>query len=478
MKGQTANQSLLTLAPVERLWQALRGLNLFDAHAPVTLARAPGRLDVMGGIADYTGSLVCEMPLAIAAAAAVQAREDGRLVLYSAQRDRTVTVPASVLADADPATLAAQFDGDDDWARYIAGCAWWLWHHDASAVRDTLRQGLSIAVDSDVPLGGGVSSSAAIEVASMSALCGALDVSLPPMRLAAACQQVENQVVGAPCGVMDQMTAALGESNAMLALLCQPDGQGLPAQLEGEITVPAGYAFVGVHSGVEHEVRGDPYTDTRTAAFMGQKILASLKDGPAPSRHLANMDADAFSAQWRAQLPETITGRAFLDQFGDTDDPVTQVRADKTYAVRAAVTHHVLEAQRVRRFVNVLREANAADDETRDALIQQAGELMVASHHSYGENAHLGHEATDRLVELVREQGPANGFYGAKITGGGCGGTVAMLVRDADKQTQTLDALRQRYVDETGRATTLVSGTSPGAAAAGTSTRRLDEDAS
>ena len=467
-----AHDALLTLPPTPRLCASLRALGLFDDGA-ITFARAPGRLDVMGGIADYTGSLVCEMPLAVGTAVAVQPRRDKQIVCQSAQTGRHVALPTDALENEDPEALRSRLDGDAHWAGYVIGCAWWLRQFHA---RQTwaLGDGLSIALDSDVPLGGGVSSSAAIEVATMTALCGALRVDLAPMRLAAACQQVENRVVGAPCGVMDQVTSTLGQAGAMLALLCQPDGDGLPAQMQGNVRVPDGCAFVGVHSGVSHEVRGDPYTDTRTAAFMGQKILDALSDAPAHHGHLANVDPVRFENGWCAQLPEQLSGEEFISTHGDTDDPVTQVQPGKVYAVRAATTHHVQESVRVRRFVGTINRADQPDEDT-EALRCEAGQLMYESHRSYSDNAALGHEATDRFVELVREAGEADGFYGAKITGGGCGGTVAVMLRDERAAFDALENLRRRYSDETGRPTILFQGTSPGAAALGTAIQRFED---
>lgn len=472
---------LRDLAPVPRLRACLGELSMFDVDRPITLARAPGRLDVMGGIADYTGSLVCEMPLAVAAAAAVQRRDDGQIVCYSAQPGRTVKVSAEDVCGQSAQTVRQDLEGEDNWARYLVGCAWWLQRElDRMSQGDasTVRRGLSLALDSDVPLGGGVSSSAAIEVAVMSALCGALDVTLDPMRLAAGCQEVENHVVGAPCGVMDQVTATLGEADSMLSLLCQRGADGTPAQLQEVVRVPPGYAFVGVHSGVAHEVRDDPYSDTRTAAFMGLKVLQSLADGPAGDvalDYLAQVDPAHYRKDWQSLLPETMQGEAFRTEYGEIDDTATRVQPNKIYTVRDAVTHHVLEAERVQHFVRLIRQSENAERARQQQLVREAGELMIASHHSYGRYAKLGHAATDQLVSMASELGPDCGFYGSKITGGGCGGTVAMLIRDAPEVRHDLDDLRHRYTRETGRPTLLLEGTSPGAAAMGTMQWRVGE---
>ena len=123
--------------------------------------------------------------------------------------------------------------------------------------------GVSILIKSTVAEGKGVSSSAALEVASMQALAVAYEIEIGASELALLCQQVENLVVGAPCGVMDQMCSACGEANHLLELLCQP------ADLKGVIPFPAELEVWGLDSGIRHSISGSDYRTVRTAAFMG-----------------------------------------------------------------------------------------------------------------------------------------------------------------------------------------------------------------
>ena len=305
----TANQSIFERPPVARLLGSLRDSGLFQA-GPIVIGRAPGRLDVMGGIADYSGSLVCELPLATAAAVAGQRRADGRITCHSRQMGRTVSVALGQLDEEDPLAIRALLADANAWARYPLGCAWWLLRQGAQF------EGLALMLDSDVPLGGGVASSAAIEVATMTVLCALSQRPLAPLPQAVACQTVENQVVGAPCGVMDQVTAVLGKAEAMLLLLCQRGDDGLPAQVRGHVPVPRGCALVGLHSGVRHEVSGDPYTDTRVAAFIGQKILSTVETPDLTRGHLVNVDPRRFRTELRQRQPVEMTGdAAVLAQF-------------------------------------------------------------------------------------------------------------------------------------------------------------------
>ncbi len=127
--------------------------------------------------------------------------------------------------------------------------------------------GYSLLISSEVPEGKGVSSSAAIEVATMQALAAAVDLMLEPRELAMLCQKAENLVVGAPCGVMDQMASACGKKGELMAMICRP------AEVIESVPIPSGVAFWGVDSGIRHSVGGADYGSVRVGAFMGKKII-------------------------------------------------------------------------------------------------------------------------------------------------------------------------------------------------------------
>jgi L-arabinokinase len=131
--------------------------------------------------------------------------------------------------------------------------------------------------------------------------------------------------------------------------------------------------------------------------------------------------------------------------------------------VRAATEHAIEEHQRVRQFRALLADKLHVDEETR----VQLGELMYGSHASYSACG-LGSDGTDQLVALVREAGPSNGLYGAKITGGGSGGTVAVLA--ARGAQRTVELIAERYARESGRASAVYAGSSDGARAFGVRT--------
>lgn len=398
----------------------------------------------MGGIADYSGARVLELPLACSTSVLVQPHAEPHCDIASRRGERwqlfSIDLPL-----AEPAELAAWFQKHetDRWAGYVVGVVQAMLAQ-STASRGT---GLRILIDSSVPEGKGVASSAALEVAVAMAVATCYGVDIAPTDLAALCQRVENHVVGAPCGIMDQMTSACGRQDTLLNLRCQP------GTIEGYVTIPPGYRFYGIDSGIAHAVSGADYGTVRTAAFMGLRILTT--DTSWRGQYLADLTPSEFGELARV-LPEELSGADFLQRYGGTSDSATRVLAERRYPVRSAAAHPVHEQQRVDQFAALLQELPR-----RPGAARELGELMYASHESYSACG-LGSDGTDRLVALVKAEAPAHGLFGAKITGGGSGGTVAVFgTTDAEPYVRDLAA---RYSAETGRATRVFAESGPGAA--------------
>jgi len=426
------------------------GRDLFDGTAELIVARAPGRLDLMGGIADYSGSLVLQLPLREATLVALQ-RDPARVLrIVSLAEPEAFEMPLEEFESAggpiqyEAAVGYFRRDPSRHWAAYVAGAFLVLMRERGAS----FPQGARILIASDVPQGKGVSSSAALEVAAMQAVAASFGIALEPREMALLCQKVENLVAGAPCGVMDQMTAVCGEAGRLLALLCQP------AELQGLIPIPEEIAVWGLDSGVRHSVSGADYGSVRVGAFMGHRIISELE----PIACLARLSPSRFEQSYAAHLPERIRGADFLARYGGTSDPVTRVEPERTYAVRVPTAHPVYENFRVRAF----RELLGAP--ITEGALELLGELMYQSHASYSACG-LGCAGTDLLVNLVSAAGPAQGLYGAKITGGGSGGTVAILGRRGSDAA--VAAIAAQYARQTGHHPYVFSGSSPGAASFG-----------
>ena len=415
---------------------------LFDSNRDLIVTRAPGRLDVMGGIADYSGSLVLEFPIEEATFAALQLNPEPQLNVVTLLNDErhhgSFSMSLRDLVDGDRPVeyeTARKFFGQDNgWAAYVAGVFLVLMRE-----RDIrFTSGANILISSRVPPGKGVSSSAALEVAVMEAVTRAFSVEVEPRDVALLCQRVENMVVGAPCGVMDQMTAVFGERDRLLALLCQP------AELKNMLDLPPQLKLWGIDSGIRHSVGGSDYGSVRAGAFMGHRII---REGT----YLANISPAEFENKYADQLPERISGEAFLARYQGTSDPVTTIYTQREYAVKLPTAHPIYENARVQRFIDLLSGTR----------FDELGELMYASHQSYT-SLGLNSEGTDLLVDLVRKEG---GLFGAKITGGGSGGTVAVLGHQNARAA--IDSIVATYANETGHRPYVFGGSSFGSLAFG-----------
>jgi galactokinase len=433
------------------------------ADAPITLTRAPGRLDVMGGVADYSGSLVAEMSIAEAALVALAPRTDQVLRVWSQGIEAEHLTPQvsfslsefyedGRLLDYETVRLSLRSDPRTRWAAYMFGCVYVLL---AEGIVPSFPRGANLILESRVPFGAGVSSSAAIEVAAMQAVNAAYGLHLDGVAVARLSQMVENKVVGAPCGIMDQMSSALCVPNSLLLILCQPH------EVQGTQALPDGVRVFGINSAVKHSVGGSAYTRARVAAFMGRKILGV--------DYLAQLTTQEYDNQLKAALPNYITGSDFLSEFGETGDAVTHINPDENYGVIAATSHGIWENRRVTGFVRELQEATEDKTSYLDEYLKRAGWKMYASHDSYTKIG-LGCQETDLLVQLGRKAGPDKGVHGAKITGGGSGGTVAFLTY-GDRAEQTIHEIAEAYQEQTGLTPQIFEGgLSPGAMAFGSET--------
>jgi len=441
--------------------------DFFSPNAPVFICRAPGRLDLMGGNDDYTGGLVFEATIREATWAAVQLRDDTTIALLNPQMKEEgcterIELDLNALSDEEHTRALANKNVEVRWTAYVLGLFYLLkTRYPAQATR-----GANVYIASDVPLNKGVSSSAAIEVAVMKAAANAYGIDLEGVELAEACQWAENVIAESACGVMDQITVVLGDEGCVLPLVCQPC---MPEPL---VRLPDQLRCWAVDSGVSHCVAGIEYEAARAAAFMGYKLICDWEGigvhpdeessiprwtDPRWNGYLANVSPSLFRSKYEAPLPETLTGAEYLAQAGQHVDPFTKALPDHAYAIRANTRYAVEENARVQTFAELARGAST---DASDRTFRLMGDLMYQSHYAYTECG-LGCEATDLLVDLARAEGPSHGIYGAKVTGGGAGGTVAVL-GSADSE----DAFRRiidQYASARGIDPYVFEGSSPGA---------------
>ncbi len=393
-------------------------------------ASSPGRLDVMGGIADYSGALVLQMPLREQTTVRlIRPRTDGIITVRSGNHVAEVAYKNLLvdvnMVDYDYTKRYFQHHKQLHWASYVVGCLLVL-----QKEKGIVPVGFDIEITSNVPIGKGVSSSAALEVATIKALAIYYNLVFEGTELPTLAQKVENLIVGAPCGLMDQLASYFGKPNHLLPILCQPDILFEP------IALPTNINFVGIDSGLRHSVSGASYSEVRAAAFMGLKIIGN-------QTYLANISVTDFEQKYAHILPNVMSGRAFIDQYQSTNDSVTSIGLQSEYAILQCTAHPIYEHNRITKSTEILRKY--AQQNIPMAELTTLGRYMYESHRSYSACG-LGSPATDRLVEMAKENSHA-GIRGAKITGGGSGGTVCLLC-EGQQGIETAHQIHTQYCQE------------------------------
>ncbi|GAA1859568.1 galactokinase [Microbacterium koreense] len=335
------------------------------SSTPIGTWSAPGRVNLIGEHTDYNDGFVLPFAIQHRTAVSLGLRDDDRIRVVSALTGDTVEVALRALDSLFP----AQRDEVPDWARYPLGVAW--------ALGAEGRRGVDLAFASNVPIGAGLSSSAAIESATAAALNDVWQLGLDRSTLARAGRRAENDAVGAPTGIMDQMASMTGRADAAIFLDCRT----LTAELVDLGFVDAGLELVVIDTGVAHAHASGGYGDRRTACERGAAAL-----GVAALRDVRVEDLPRA-----AELLDNVTFRR--------------------------VRHIVTENQRVIDTVQVLRSEGP----------RAIGPLLVASHASMRDDFEISVPELDTAVEASL----AAGALGARMTGGGFGGAaIALVARD------------------------------------------------
>jgi galactokinase len=322
--------------------------------------RAPGRVNLIGEHTDYNQGFVLPAAVNFSCWVAAGPRTDNKLGLFSENFVETVELDLGNLTRSKK------------WHDYPAGVAWTLAQAGCSI------KGVNLGIDGDVPLGAGLSSSAALEVAVGYALLDVFHCDLDLTRLALLCQQAENDFVGARVGVMDQFIACYGREGHALLLDCRSLEHSL-------VPLPAGTHLVVCNTMVKHQIATSGYNTRRKECEEGVRLLSRRKSGITSLRDVQLADLERS----REVLPEVIYRRC---------------------------RHVITENERVLQAAEALRKGEFA----------LLGRLMFESHRSMRDDYEISCPELDIMVEIASEQ---QGVIGARMTGGGFGGCTVNLVR-------------------------------------------------
>lgn len=451
---------------------------LFTNDAPIYINRTPGRIDLMGGNDDYTGGLVFETTTREATLFAAQPRGDNHFVLQNPsvrEMGWQERIEFSMDDFSDHSGVLQiekvrewiNYDPRRNWFATLVGNLYFL----KKEHPDLVNHGLNMLLDSTIPLGKGVSSSAALEVSGMKACAAAYGINTGGIDLAVQTQWVENAIAQSASGVMDQFAVVMGDVDTFTPMLCQPC---IPYPV---VHLPQDIKIWGIDSGVRHSVAGIEYEAARAATFIGYQLICEMEgldvtrdDSGVLSRYtdpkwdgyLARISPSQFRWKYEEKLPKTLIGSEFLKGHPVHFDPYTPVRFDVDYPVRNCTRYAVEENQRVKLFFELL---NSASTPISDRTLELLGELMYGAHVGYSDCG-LGSPETDLLVNLVISNGGKE-LLGAKITGGGAGGTVAILGRDTSEAEQAFENVVVEYRKVTGIDPYIFTGSSQGADAFG-----------
>ncbi|HWR14647.1 MAG TPA: galactokinase [Terriglobales bacterium] len=339
-----------------------RFTQLFGGTARVF--RAPGRVNLIGEHTDYNDGFVMPAAISFSTLIAAGLRDDNRLCVYSEKFSET--------EEWDLASLAPGASGH--WSDYVRGVAGVL------QSRGHKLRGSNLVIQSSVPVGSGLSSSAAIEVATAFALLGVSGLQIPGAEIALICQQAEHEYAGARVGIMDQFISVHGRKGHALLLDCR----SLSFEL---LAVPPGAQIVICDSRVKHAVSGGEYNQRRAACEIGVVELSKSLPGVKALRDVTPEQLEAH----KAHLPDLTYRRC---------------------------RHVVTEIDRTLRAADALKAAD----------LQLFGRLMYESHRSLRDDYEVSCRELDILVESARQ---IEGVYGARMTGAGFGGCTVNIVNQA-----------------------------------------------
>ena len=349
---------------------------------PSVVAAAPGRVNIIGEHTDYNDGFVLPMAIdrytVIAADPAPQGRD-------------SVTLHSSTVDDAQEFPIATQDRSAlPVWAKYVA-C---VLDHCAGYGLDA--PAFDAAVDSTVPLGGGLSSSAALEVATATLVEALTDSEIDPIAKGLLCQKAEHQV-GVPCGIMDQFSSVLCQEGHLMLLDCRSQQPRMVRLADSSVTI------LIINTNVKHELTGGEYAERRQQCEEAATSLGvnSLRD---------------------ATIDLLETKKSALDDV-----------------------HY----RRARHVIGEIARTTAAAEACEGGNWSEVGDLMYKSHTSLRDDYEVSCKELDVLVAAAEHLGSGQGVYGSRMTGGGFGGCTVSLVK-SEAVCDVAGAICREYLDKTG----------------------------
>ncbi len=362
--------------------------------APQVLVAAPGRVNLIGEHTDYNGGFVFPMAIERCTIIAASPSAASSATIFSNNMGATADFPLD--PDVAPADKV-------EWTSYVQGAI------SMSVKKGAKAPGFNAVINSNVPLGGGLSSSASLEVAVATLMEELGGVSFGKVEKALMCQQVEHVYAKMACGIMDQFISALGEKDHAMLLDCRSQESKMIPLTDPSVSV------LIANSNVKHALTGSEYPERRASCEEAARRLGV--------KLLRDVDLETLLASKDKLIDEENGDRLFKRAF-----------------------HAVGEDVRTLKMADALV---AGDWET-------VGAQMYASHYSLRDDYEVSCPEIDVLVEIARNIGMEGGVIGSRITGGGFGGCTVSLVK-TDKVDEITRILKEEYKNQVGKEATIFS---------------------
>jgi galactokinase len=362
---------------------------------PKWIVAAPGRVNIIGEHIDYNDGFVLPMAIEYYCLILAAPFEKDRAVLYSSATDDSTAIPFPTNGNSLESSPNSPPKGH--WSNYVAGVIAGCWE------KGLHPAGFRGVIESTVPLGGGLSSSAALEVATATLFEAMTGTTLEPTTKALLCQKAEHDFAGVPCGIMDQFASALCQADHLMLLDCRSQRIEPIPFVDSRITV------LIINSNVKHELSGGEYAERRAKCESAAEKLGT--------KSLRDVSLDQLqAAQSKLEAVEFRRARHAVTEIARTVDAAKAIKAGKWSRV---------------------------------------GELMYASHDSLRDDFEVSCSELDLLVDLAREIGSAGGVIGSRMTGGGFGGCTISLV-ETGQADKVADLIVTGYEKKTGIKPTVI----------------------
>ncbi len=438
----------------ERLPRIARGL--FDASDAVTYSRAPVSVEVVGGLAEFCGGVVLQMPLSHGIFVAV-ARRDAPGIRLRLEAPGEAGGAVDMAAGPDGITpIASNALDHPAWARRAAACLEILCTRGFLGARPL---GVDIVVDSAVPIDSRLAWGSALVVAALQALCGAFRVDLGGGEIARLCHAIETRIADGPARRVDALASAVGRQGSLLVVKCQPD------DVLGHQPLPPDWRLVALDVPGDLADEGARRLALRTAAAMALRIL-QVESRDKWGGYLCNVSPVAW-VPWAPRFADAMTGAEFVAQFGGIDNGGAAIDLECAYPIRGAAEYAIRENDRARELIALLQMAAASGD---GEVIAEAGS-SIGTPRSAGPLWQPLSSEMAGLAALAREFGGDSGIHAMRAT---CAGTgPLLLVCDGQFGEDAVALMCDQYHHRTGLTPVVLSGSSEGASLFGARTVTL-----